>query len=121
MSTIVIFEEDELMQKLLVEWLSAEGYCVQASAPGMSPWPENRADLVIVDLVMPRQEGGTRLQAIKSRFPQAPVLAVSGQFRPGLDGSPHAAKALGVGSVIAKPFSRADLLTAVHCLVGPAR
>jgi CheY-like chemotaxis protein len=121
MSTIVIIEDDELMRRLLVEWLSAEGYRVLAGAPGTSSCPGNRADLVIVDLVMPRQEGNTRLQAIRTRFPTSPVLAVSGQFRPGLDGSPHAAKALGVRGVIAKPFSRDDLMTAVHCLVGAAR
>jgi len=34
MSSIVIIEEDKLMQALLVEWLSAEGYSVRAAAPG---------------------------------------------------------------------------------------
>jgi DNA-binding NarL/FixJ family response regulator len=75
---------------------------------------------VIVDVYMPRHEGAQRLRAVKSAHPETPLIAISGQFRPGLVGSCTAAEALGVRQVIAKPFSRSDLLAAVHSVIGPA-
>ena len=119
MSRIVVIEEDKLMRELLVEWLSAEGYSVRAAAPGAAPAPDN-ADLLIVDVYMPRHEGTNRLRAIKAAYLDTPLIAISGQFRSGLFGSCSAAAALGVRQVIAKPFTRRDLLAAVHGVIGPA-
>ena len=119
MSGIVIMEEDTLMRGLLVEWLRADGYPVRAVAPRDLQAPD-KADLVIVDVYMPRHEGAQRLRAVKAAHPETPVIAISGQFRPGLVGSSTAADALGVRQVIAKPFSRRDLLAAVHSIIGPA-
>jgi CheY-like chemotaxis protein len=119
MSRIVIIEEDTLMRGLLVEWLSAEGYCVRAAGAGDAQSPD-QADLVIVDVYMPRSGGAERLRAVKAAHPGTPLIAISGQFRSGLVGSCTAAEALGVRQVIAKPFSRGDLLAAVHDVIGPA-
>ena len=118
-SGIVIIEEDKLMRELLVEWLSAEGYSVCAAAPGDAQVPD-KADLAIVDVYMPRHEGATRLRAVKAAYPETPLIAISGQFRSGLVGSCIAAAALGVRQVIAKPFTRRELLAAVHGVIGPA-
>ena len=119
MAGIVVIEEDKLMRGLLVEWLSKEGYSVRAAVPG-DVEASNDADLVIVDVYMPRHEGAQQLRAIKAAHPETPVIAISGQFRPGLLGPCTAAEALGVQQVIAKPFSRGDLLAAVHGVIGPA-
>jgi DNA-binding response OmpR family regulator len=119
MSNIVIIEEDNLMRDLLVEWLGAEGYSVRAPAAGEARDP-GRTDLVVVDVYMPRGQGAKCLRDVKAAHPDTPLIAISGQFRPGLAGSCSAADELGVGQVIAKPFSRRDLLAAVRCVIGPA-
>jgi CheY-like chemotaxis protein len=119
MSDIVIIEEDKLMRGLLAEWLGAEGYSVRAAALGDAE-PQDRADLVIVDIYMPRYAGAEKLRAVKAAHPETPLIAISGQFRPGLAGSCPAAEALGVRQVVAKPFSRRELLAAVHDVIGPA-
>jgi CheY-like chemotaxis protein len=118
-SSIVIIEEDKLMRELLVEWLSAEGYSARVAAAGDARVPE-KADLVIVNVYMPRHEGANRLRAVKVAYPETPLIAISGQFRSGLFGSCTAAAALGVRQVIAKPFTRRDLIAAVHGAIGPA-
>jgi CheY-like chemotaxis protein len=118
-SAIVIIEEDKLMRELLVEWLSADGYSVRAAAPGDAFVPD-KADLAIVDVYMPRHEGASRLRELKAKYPDTPLIAISGQFRPGLGGTCAAAEWLGVRRVIAKPFTRRDLLAAVYSLIGPA-
>ena len=119
MSGIVVIEEDKLMRGLLVEWLNAAGYSVRAAVPHDVDASDD-ADLVIVDVYMPRHEGARRLRAVRAAHPETPLIAISGQFRPGLGGSCAAAEALGVQQVIAKPFSRRDLLAAVHSVIGPA-
>jgi CheY-like chemotaxis protein len=119
MSRIVIIEEDRLMQGLLTEWLSTEGYSVRAAEPGDAA-ATDEAELLIVDVHMPRHQGANRLLALRNRYPRTPLIAISGQFRPGLAGPCSAADALGVRQVIAKPFSRRDLLAAVERAIGPA-
>jgi hypothetical protein len=49
------------------------------------------------------------------------VIAISAQFRSGLATSWWAARALGARKLIAKPFTREDLLGAVREVIGPAR
>ena len=119
MSHIVIIEEDQLMRGLVTEWLTAEGYSVHAAAP-CDAHAQGDADLVIVDVYMPRHSGAAWLRAVKAAHPETPLIAISGQFRPGLVGSSTTAAALGVRQVIAKPFSRRDLLAAVHSVIGTA-
>jgi CheY-like chemotaxis protein len=75
---------------------------------------------VIVDVYMPRGEGTNRLRTVKAAYPETPLIAISGQFRSGLAGSCSAAEALGVRQVIAKPFTRRDLLAAVQSVLCPA-
>jgi len=118
-SAIVIIEEDKLMRELLVEWLSAEGDSVRTPSRGDAP-VRDKADLAIVDVYMPRHEGTNRLRAVKAAYPETPLIAISGQFRPGLVGPCTTAAALGVREVIAKPFTRRDLLAAVYSVIGPA-
>ena len=118
MSSIVIIEEDDLMRGLLTEWLRAAGYAVLGPPPVGSP--AGRRDLVIVDLHMPRQTGVDVVRSVREAHPGVPLIAISARFRAGLDGSWRAAQALGVSRLIAKPFTREDLLAAVRAVIGPA-
>ncbi len=120
MSSIVIIEEDDLMRGLLTEWLTAAGYAVLGQAPGAAALGRS-ADLVIVNLYMPRQAGADVVRSVQQAHPGTPVIAISAQFRAGLDSSWWAARALGVRQLIAKPFTRSDLLRAVQAVIGPAR
>ena len=71
MSDIVVIEEDKLLRGLLSEWLSAEGYSVRAAASGDAT-PQDRTDLVIVDVYMPRHGGAQKLRAVKAA-PNGPI------------------------------------------------
>jgi DNA-binding response OmpR family regulator len=119
MSSIVIIEEDDLMRGLLHEWLTVAGYAVRKRGLREPP-AGDRTDLVIVDLYMPRQAGVDLVRAAQQAHPGTPVIAISAQFRPGLTGSWWAARVLGARKLIAKPFTREDLLAAVRAVIGPA-
>src|SRR6266550_7963187 len=116
MSRIVIIEDDPLMRSLLAEWLTAEGYGVESVA-GDKAQPSPSVDLVIVDVYMPRRLGLELLPSTRRAYPGVPIIAISGQFRAGLDCAGPAAQALGVERVMAKPFSRETLLDAVRSVI----
>jgi CheY-like chemotaxis protein len=123
MSNIVIYEGNDLMRALLEEWLSEAGYRVHAVAS--HDLRNNRleeilaaAELVIVSVSMPKHAGGQLVREIQAMHPGIPLIAISGQFLPGLSANGAIAQALGVQLVIAKPLTRNDLLSAVRAIIG---
>jgi CheY-like chemotaxis protein len=119
MSSIVICEADDLMRGLLREWLTGAGYRVNAVTL-CSPMLKLEADLVIVDIEMPKHTGSRVADTIRAAYPGTPIIAISAQFRAGLSTAGTIAHSLGVAQVIAKPLTRDALLGAVSAMIGPA-
>jgi DNA-binding NtrC family response regulator len=117
---ILIIEDDDLMRALLEEWLSEAGYPIRARALRDAPGAD-APELVIVGVCMPRAAGAELVRAVRDTYPDAAMVAISGQFRPGLAGSCAAARTLGVQQVIAKPFTRGALLDTVRAAIGAQR
>ena len=118
MSTIVIYEADDLMRGLLQEWLTGAGYRVSAVTP-CGPAPDVEADLVIVNVGMPKHTGSRAADKIRAAHPGTPIIAISAQFRADLSTAGATAQTLGVAQVIAKPLSRSALLAAVSAIIAP--
>ena len=119
MSSIVIYEADDLMRGLLQEWLTAAGYHVSAVSPCDPPF-QRAAGLVIVNIEMPKHMGSRAADKIRAAHPGTPIIAISAQFRAGLSTGGTTAQALGVAQVIAKPLTRHALLAAVSAIIDPA-
>jgi DNA-binding response OmpR family regulator len=119
MSSILVYEEDDLMRALIHEWLREAGYRVRA-LPVRDAQPREAADLVIASISSPRNGGAQRVREIKMMHPDTPLIALSGQFRSGLSAAGATAAALGAQQVIAKPLSRGALLEAVRAIIGPS-
>jgi DNA-binding response OmpR family regulator len=117
MSGIVIIEDDELIHALLKEYLSEAGYRI-CSAGSPDTVAGAKPDVVIIDVFMPRSTGIEKLQAVRAAHPGTPLIAISGQFCSGLASCRATADALGVKRIIAKPFSRDELLEAVRDVIG---
>jgi len=118
MAAIAIFEHDALMRALMTEWLTAEGYAVTGASGDEAPAPSS-VGAVVVDVFMPRQRGADQVRAARAAYPGVPIVAISGQFRPGVRCEGSTAGALGADRVVAKPFDRQTLLHAVCSLIGP--
>lgn len=114
---IVIYEEDLLTRALLQEWLSQAGYHVHPGRLRGAPL-DHPADLVIVNVYMPKQAGAQWVRDIHAAHTNTPIIAISGQFRSGLSAVGATAQTLGVQQVIAKPLIRTDLLDAVRAMIG---
>ena len=114
---IRVYEEDDLTRALLEQWLGEAGYRVRVGA-ACGAGPQTHSDLVIVNVSMPKQAGRQCIRHIREAHPQAPLIAISAQFRSGLSASGATAQALGVLKVIAKPLVRSELLEAVRGIIG---
>ena len=116
MDHIVVYEENDLMRSLLREWLGEAGYQVSTPASGAVRSPP-RADLVMISVSMPRQEGAGKVQEVRKAHPGARVIALSGQFRADLSDTGDTARTLGVEQVLAKPLSRTQLLDSIKAIM----
>ena len=120
MSSIAIYEEDDLMHGLLAEWLSNAGYCVHGAAPP-TVRSQGKVDLAIVSVYMPKHAGVRLVDEIRAAHPGTPLIALSGQFRCGLSTAGATAQTLGVRQVIAKPLTRDALFEVIHAMIGPPK
>lgn len=119
-TNILIIEHDDLIRGLLEEWLGEAGYRV-THASACETASVDAADLVIVDIFMPKSGCQEAIAKVNRTLPAAAVIAISAQFRAGLGCSDEIARQLRVRKVLPKPFSRADLLAAVNDAIGPAK
>ncbi|HTC17378.1 MAG TPA: hypothetical protein VK695_16355 [Steroidobacteraceae bacterium] len=108
MKRILVVEHDRLHRELIREWLEAAG--------AEAVWPEARAavdiDAILVDVAC-QQEAHTVLQSWRRAYPRAPIVLASGRFSPGDMANDAMAVRLGAMRILAKPFTRGDLWTAL--------
>jgi CheY-like chemotaxis protein len=112
---VSLCEPDALFRALLGEWLLSAGCEPVRCEAGASA---NGVALVIADVPTPRMNGAASIAALRQRFPGAKVLAISGQFIPGIRGGITAAAELGADAVLAKPVAAKVFITAVQVLLG---
>ena len=117
MQRVLVIDDDEQVRALLYEILERAGFeVVEASngVEGLKLYRNHPTDLVITDLIMPEKEGVETIMELRSQFPNARIIAISGGQRAGgRDYLPIAAR-LGARRTVAKPFSRQEILEAVR-------
>jgi CheY-like chemotaxis protein len=96
---------------LLSEWLADAGYRVVDDDKSSSG-----ATLTIVDVPFSRTGATALIESVSNKHPNEPVIVLSATFLPSVGCAGGCAKRLGVAGVLAKPLSRAALLTAVERL-----
>ncbi len=115
MAQILVIDDEPEVRSVLESMLIAVGYEV-VSAPngleGMKACGMDPADLVITDLYMPEQEGIESIVAFRRRFPDLPIVAISGDPTGPLMLS--IAEGLGTVATLQKPFSARQLFVAVE-------
>lgn len=115
---ILVVEDDALTRTNLCQALQHVGYEVTEARDGnqaVELLDEHRFDLVVADFVLPKLHGFYLVDCIHSRWPQIPLLIISGYL------SKKAAEVLFAGSAefIAKPIDAEILLSTVGQLLGP--
>ena len=78
---ILVVDDEPSIRRTLREILEYEGYSVGESEDGeqvLSSVRENRFDLVLLDIKMPKRDGMEVLRILTKDFPQLPVVMISG-------------------------------------------
>ena len=117
--SILIVDDSLDTIRLYQRWLQAHDYAVTwaRSAQQMkAQLPEDKPDLVLLDVLMPREDGWDMLQYLKAMPETAaiPVVVCSVLDEPGL------ALALGAAEVLHKPILEETLIRAVGSALGQA-
>lgn len=83
---ILVVDDDERIRRASEEILSHFGYEVRIAEDGFEALVLMRRalpDLIISDLKMPNMSGFELLSVVRRRFPQIPVIAITGEFEGG--------------------------------------
>jgi CheY-like chemotaxis protein len=121
MARILIVDDEEDVRRTLRAMLEHAGFSVIEAADGVAgvaAFLAKRPDLVIVDVIMPRQTGIEAIQHIRAAAPATPVIAMSGGGRAADMRFLRVAGELGATAELAKPIRRAELLQAISACLG---
>lgn len=121
MARILLVEDDDAVRGVLAEMMIRSGHTVTKArdgVEGLALFEPAAFDLVITDMMMPRQGGREVLRALRKREPQVKVLAMSGGDRAGPTDVLSVARLEGAAGVLAKPFTAHVLLSAIREVLG---
>ena len=109
---ILVIDDESSVRETICENLKECGYTVLEAGDGDSGLKvlggENRPQLVITDLIMPKKEGLETIVEIKKRYPDVRIIAISGGGRTKTMDFLEMAKNLGVDAVVPKPLDMDD-------------
>jgi CheY-like chemotaxis protein len=120
MARILIMDDDDDFREMLKEMLEMAGYEVAEAAngkEGMKVYRAEPADLIVIDIFMPEQEGIETIRELKRDFPDTKIIAISGGGRGSVFNYLNMVMDFGVAYAFTKPFERDDLLKAIHDLL----
>ncbi len=118
-ATVLVVEDEPAVRELVTRILRSEGYEVIAAEDGaealeMLDGNPVRLDLVLTDVLMPRLNGRQLVDALQARYPQLPVLYMSGDIGEAIvarqlvpEGAPF----------LRKPFSPSQLMDQVAAVL----
>jgi DNA-binding response OmpR family regulator len=120
MRRVLVVDDNSQLRRAVGTALTRDGYEVTEAADGAAAlvaMHANPADLVLTDIVMPGREGVETIFALRERWPDVPIVAMSGGGR--ISGTDYLATArlAGASSTLAKPFRIAELLQLVRQLL----
>ena len=120
MARILVLDDNVALCKWITHILEKNGYDTLEAydvEQGVKLLQENHADLLILDIFMPKQGGISTLIQVRNDFPEMKMIVVSGG-----GGSKHVdffqmAKDLGAHRLLQKPFTKEELLETVRDLL----
>jgi CheY-like chemotaxis protein len=107
---VLVIEHDNLHRELVREWLEQAGAQVLTPAAGVDSAAE--VDAILVDVTC-QQQAHEVLASWRRAYPRAALVLASGRFSPGDMANDAMAARLGATRILAKPFTRDDLWTAL--------
>lgn len=121
MTAILIIDDDSSLRSMLTRMLERQHYRVYAAEgveEGLNQLAQHRdIALVITDIVMPDVTGVEGIVTLQQRYPDMPVLAMSGGGRTlSRAFSLDSAKMAGADAILKKPFTQESLKAALEAI-----
>src|SRR6185312_4940470 len=79
---------------------------------------EQSVDLVVTNMIMPEMDGVETIVAVRERYPETKIMAISANGMNPADGCLKIARALGAHKTLAKPLNPVEFLGEVKALIG---
>ncbi|MCP5371248.1 MAG: response regulator [Hyphomicrobiales bacterium] len=121
MTRVLIIDDEDLVRRAIRFTLEKAGFEAVDLASGRQAVDRLDGidpDLVIVDLVMPDQDGFDTIAQIQEKNPAMRIIAVTGGGPTGPDRLLQRVSAMGVAWALKKPVDRDDLIAAVKAATG---
>jgi CheY-like chemotaxis protein len=121
---VLVVDDHSDTRDLLVTILKTEGYDVALAEDGeiaMGRYRERPADVVLMDLYMPRKDGVTAIRELRGQFPDVVIVAMSGDAGTIWRDALAEARAAGAQLTLRKPIEPWVLLRALEGLVAARR
>ncbi|MBH0176611.1 MAG: response regulator [Nitrospira sp.] len=122
MPSVLVIDDDDRIRCLIREVLEPAGYVVEEASggkEGLERYRARQADVVIMDILMPDQDGLESMLTLHREFPLSRVISMTGGGDMiGILNFLDVAKMLGASRTIQKPFDVNVLLEAVAAEVG---
>ncbi len=115
---ILVVDDDPYIRNMLQQLLEANDFQVQTAINGIDAidkYRENRADLIIMDIVMPEKDGIETIMELKNDYPGVKIIAMSGSL--GAKQYLETAQMLGVNCTFSKTFAPKELLEKIKELI----
>jgi two-component system response regulator PilR (NtrC family) len=112
--TILVIDDEAIMQEILADFLREEGFEVDIAGSGeegLDLAREHPYDCAIVDLMMPGIDGIETMQALKARDPDLPVIMITAFAS--VESAVEAMKR-GAHEYITKPFKNDEVLVVLQ-------
>ena len=117
---IVVVDDDAEIRALLGEYLQKQGYRVTALADGKalrSAVETSRPDVVVLDLMMPGEDGLSLCRALRARS-DVPIIMLTAR---GEETDRIVGLEMGADDYLAKPFNPRELLARIKSVLRRAR
>ena len=118
MPSILVVDDEDQIRQLIRETLEQAGYHVAEARDGREALRQYRlapADVIIMDILMPEQDGLETTATLRREFPNVKVIAITGgSDMIGILNFLDVAKMLGAHRVLQKPFEMKALLDTVQ-------
>jgi len=116
MAHILVIDDNPEFREILRAHLEGHSHRVTLAENGdrgLAVLDGGGIDMVLTDILMPQRDGVEVLRAAKKRWPDLPVIAISGGGWIGASELLSMAERLGADQVLQKPVRRDDLIAAV--------
>lgn len=120
MAKILVIDDEPSILLMIKKMLEKAGHEVDMALngkEGMQIFENNKADLLVTDIIMPEKEGLETIVEMRKKYPDLKIIAISGGGRISADGYLPGAKLLGANMVFQKPLIQKEFLEAVSFLL----